>query len=152
MAEEIDQEKLVAAMRSSTQEVFSTMLGMEVTAGEPFMQASKPGPADGVVSLVGLAGNWVGTGSICCTAEFACKICGHMLMSEYASVNQDVLDAMGEVTNMIVGNFKLAMEDYLGPMGLSIPMVIFGHNFTARSVNNTDGRWFRSNARADEWK
>jgi chemotaxis protein CheX len=138
MAQEINQDRVVEAIRSSTHDVFSTMLAMEMTAGAPFMQASKPGPADGVVALIGLAGAWVGTGSICCSAEFACKICGHMLMSEYASVNQDVLDAIGELTNMIVGSFKLEVEDHLGVLGLSIPMVIFGHNFTARSMNSTD--------------
>lgn len=138
MPDELDQQKLVEAIRKATQEVFSTMLNMEVAAGEPFKQAAKPGPADGVVSMIGLAGDWVGTGSVWCGAEFACKISGHMLMSEFASVDQDVLDAMGEVTNMIIGNFKVAVEEYLGPLGLSIPMVIFGHNFTARSVNSAD--------------
>lgn len=45
---------------------------------------------------------------------------------------------MGEVTNMVIGNFKLAVEDYLGPMGMSIPMVIYGRNFTARSLDTAN--------------
>ena len=41
---------------------------------------------------------------------------------------------MGEVCNMILGNVKTMLEEELGPMGLSIPTVIYGRNFTTRSV------------------
>jgi len=36
-------------------------------------------------------------------------------MSEFASVDQGVLDAIGEVTNMIIGNFKNSLESEIGP-------------------------------------
>jgi CheY-specific phosphatase CheX len=39
---------------------------------------------------------------------------------------------------MIIGNFKNALEDDLGPLALSIPVVIFGRNFTARSVHTAE--------------
>ena len=70
---------------------------------------------------MGLAGSWTGAGAIACTAEF-CKISAKLLMSEYSSVNEEVLDAVGEVTNMVIGNFKNSSEDLPGPLGLSIPM------------------------------
>ncbi|HUJ22431.1 MAG TPA: chemotaxis protein CheX [Bryobacteraceae bacterium] len=138
MSEALDESKVIEAIRTSTEEVFSTMLGMQVAAQAPYRQPSKPGPADGVVALIGLAGKWVGNGSICCAPELACKISSGMLMSEFPSVNQEVLDAIGEVTNMVIGNFKLLVESCFGVLGLSIPMVIFGHNFTARSLNTAD--------------
>jgi chemotaxis protein CheX len=56
------------------------------------------------------------------------------LMADYQSVNEDVLDAVAEVTNMIIGNVKTRLEEDLGPMGLSIPTVIFGRNFGSRTV------------------
>ena len=59
-------------------------------------------------------------------------------MTEFASVDQEVLDAVGEVTNMIIGNFKNALENEIGPTALGIPVVIFGHNFTASSVHTAD--------------
>jgi chemotaxis protein CheX len=138
MPEELDQARIVAAIQSATSEVFSTMLAMETTAKEAYHHAGKPEPTNGVVALIGLTGKWMGTGSICCTAELAREISGHLLMAEFASVDQEVLDAIGEVTNMIVGSFKNALEDYLGPMGLSIPVVIFGHNFMASSIHTVD--------------
>ncbi len=138
MPQEVDQAKLVAALRGATDEVFSTMLGLEITPGEAYRQASKLEPANGVVALIGLTGKWVGTGSICCTGEFARKISGHLLMSEFGSIDQEVLDAIGEVANMIVGSFKNALEAEIGMLEMSIPVVVFGHNFTASSVHRAD--------------
>jgi chemotaxis protein CheX len=55
-------------------------------------------------------------------------------MSDCTSVNEEVLDAVGEVANMVIGNFKTMIEEHLGPLGLSIPTVIYGRNFTSRSL------------------
>jgi chemotaxis protein CheX len=56
------------------------------------------------------------------------------MMTEYDAVNDEVLDAVAEITNMIIGNVKTALEERLGPMGLSIPTVIYGRNFSSRAV------------------
>jgi len=135
MSDELDQTRIVTTLSQATVEVFTTMLGMELVEQPAYRQGGKPEPTNGVVTLIGLAGKWVGTGSICCAPEVARKISGQLLMSEFANVDQEVLDAMGEVTNMIIGNFKNSIEDVVGPLGLSIPVVIFGHNFTASSLH-----------------
>jgi chemotaxis protein CheX len=59
-------------------------------------------------------------------------------MSDCEGVNEEVLDAMGEVGNMIVGNVKTALEARLGRLGLSTPTVLFGVNFEARSLGGQD--------------
>lgn len=135
---ELDHGKVVQAICNSTREVFSTMLGMEVEAGESYRQQSVPGANAGVVSLIGLAGDWAGSGGISCSPEFARHISSALLMTEFSSVDEEVLDAVAEVTNMIIGNVKNSLEEDLGPMGLCIPTVIFGRNFTTRSVGNSD--------------
>ena len=126
--------QIVKHTRSATTEVFTTMLGIEVSAGDERTEQSAPAISDGVMAFVGLAGPWSGAGVISCSAAFACQICNGLLMTEIESVNEEVLDAVGEVANMIVGNFKTAAEEYLGPLGLSIPTVIYGRNFTSRSL------------------
>jgi chemotaxis protein CheX len=80
----------------------------------------------------------MGTGSIACSAAFACKISSQLLMAEYSAVDEEVLDAVAEVTNMVVGNVKTLLEEILGPLGLSIPTVIFGRNFTSRSAGTNE--------------
>ena len=134
----IDRDMIQNTLCGATQDVFSTMLGMEIKPGEAYVERNPSASTDGVVSLIGLAGSWSGTGSIACSAELACKICSQLLMAEFPAVNPEVLDALAEVTNMIIGNFKTVVEERLGPMGLSIPTVIFGKNFTTRSVSNEE--------------
>lgn len=139
MGNSIDRDDIVDAITAATTEVFTTMLGMEVDRGDIRVETIPPPPCDGVVSFIGVAGSWVGTGTIQCSADFACKICAALLMMEAPSVNDEVLDAVGEITNMVIGNFKTTIEETLGPLGLSIPTVIFGRNFTARSLGR--GEW-----------
>lgn len=135
----ISRDEVVAAITSATQEVFSTMLALEMKAGEVMTERSvAAAPASGLVSLIGLAGSWSGTGSLACTGTFACTMASSLLACSFESVNEEVLDAVGEVTNMIIGNVKTAIEERVGEMGLSTPTVIFGRNFQTRSARIHD--------------
>jgi CheY-specific phosphatase CheX len=67
----ISQEELVHAIRTATEEVFTTMLTLNITAGEVFVEKEEAVPSSGVVSLIGLAGSWVGSGSLACSAGCA---------------------------------------------------------------------------------
>jgi chemotaxis protein CheX len=136
--ETITQDELVEAVKNATHEVFSTMLNLELVAGGVFVEKQEKTPTSGVVSLIGLAGPWVGTGSLACTAGLACKIASAFLMAEYPAICEDVLDSVAEVTNMIIGNVKTMLENRLGGMGLSTPTVIYGRNFQTRSSKNRE--------------
>jgi chemotaxis protein CheX len=127
-------EDLARRITAATSEVFEMMLGTPAEAGEAHIEESGSGPTEGVVALVGLTGPLVGTGCVSCDADLACRLAGHMLMSEFPSVDCDVLDALGEIANMIIGNIKTSIEDEYGPMWLSVPTVVYGRNFTTRSV------------------
>ena len=129
----------IERIRAATLEVFTTMLGIDLEVGEAHMDVDPAPSAEGVVALIGLAGEWIGTGSLCCSAAFARRIASHMLMIEAAAVDGEVLDAVAEVTNMIIGNVKTSLELKCGPMGMSIPTIIFGKNFSARSAGHE--RW-----------
>lgn len=129
--------ELVAEIRAATDRVFSTMLGMEITPGEPAQESGGPAPAAGVVAFVGLAGRWTGAGMVSCTVPLACRISTRLLLSPFQSLGDEVLDVIGELANMIIGNIKTNLEDTLGPMGLSMPFVIYGRNFTTRSLSRS---------------
>lgn len=126
-------ETLVREINAVTREVFATMLNMHVQSGTPAEEAVASGGQASVVALVGLAGAWSGTGAVSCTAALACRIASHMVLGNFDGVNDEVLDAMGEVANMVVGNIKNNLEVRIGPMGLSVPTVIYGRNFTMRA-------------------
>lgn len=129
---------IVTCITDATANVFSTMLGAEVRRGEATVEKGAPDANDGVVSLIGLAGTWTGAGSVSCSPSMACRVCSVMLMTESSAVNEEVLDAVAELTNMIIGSVKTDLEQHLGPLGLSIPTVVFGRNFRTRSAANAD--------------
>jgi len=134
--EPINGQALAQLVQTATHEVFETMLGMNLSATAGFLEKAPPPPAEGVVSLIGMAGRWVGTGCVSCSGPFACRISSQMLMTPVEAVGEDVLDVMAELTNMIIGNVKTGLEESLGPMGLSIPTVVYGKNFTTRSTGD----------------
>jgi chemotaxis protein CheX len=134
----ISKPEIAAAIGAATIDVFTTMLGLELEAGSTEIGETAGSAQSGVVALLGLAGEWVGTGSLRCDPAFACKMASQLLLSEYDVINDEVLDAVAEVANMIIGNVKTVLEEKLGPMGLSTPTVIYGRNFEARSVGNRE--------------
>lgn len=129
---------IVNSICQSTAQVFSTMLGVEIQQADVSVERGSLKANDGVVSLIGLAGSWAGMGSITCSPVLACRICSQMLMTESSAVDEEVLDAVAELTNMVVGNVKTDLEAELGPLGLSIPTVVFGRNFRTKSAGHAE--------------
>ncbi len=122
------------AIERATKEVFETMLGAEAQR----MEGNKPSePEPGVVSLVGLTGDWSGTGTVSCSPGGARLVAERMLLLELNEgdfINDDVLDAVAELTNMIVGNIKNILSENFGEMAISIPTVIHGRNFKFKNL------------------
>jgi chemotaxis protein CheX len=135
MEQILDTTTIVEMVKTAAHEVLSTMLDMNAEVGEPYKETAPPGSSEGVVSFLGLAGaDFAGTGCLRCGSVFACQLASRFLMAEYDSVNDEVLDAFAELTNMIIGNFKNDLEHRVGPTGLSLPTVIHGRNFSTRSL------------------
>jgi chemotaxis protein CheX len=129
---------IVGCLAHASCNVFATMLGVELRQGEVSVESGTPESNDGVVSLIGLAGTWTGAGSLSCTPALACRVCSQLLMTKNSAVDEDVLDAIAELTNMIIGSVKTDLEQHLGPLGLSIPTVVFGRNFRTRSAGTAE--------------
>jgi chemotaxis protein CheX len=137
--ETVTQQDIEHAVSKAAREVFETMLALPLEIEPSVMRTIiEPETFHGVVALVGVAGSFTGTGHISCSPHFAQKLAGALLMTEYASVNEDVLDAVAEVANMIIGNVKTFFEEKLGPLGLTVPTVIFGRNYQTRSAGVKD--------------
>jgi len=138
-SEALPKTALVEIISAATTEVFTTMLNLPASPGPVHTEpATAIAPHSGIFSLIGLAGSWAGTGCLACSGTLACRLAEHFLMTPFEAVNEEVLDAVGEITNMIIGNVKTALEERVGPMGLSTPTVIYGRNFQTRSARVND--------------
>jgi chemotaxis protein CheX len=135
----VTQQDIEQAIAKASREVFETMLNLPLEIEPSVMKTViEPEAFHGVVALVGVAGAWTGAGHMSCSPHFAEKLAGALLLTEYDSVNEEVLDAVAEVANMIIGNVKTIFEETLGPLGLTVPTVIFGRNYHTRSAGVKD--------------
>lgn len=118
-----------------TKDVFATMLGLEVSEA-PGVGERTPEEREGLVALIGFSGAYTGNCMVNCSRSLACKLASSMLLEEYQAVNGEVMDALGEISNMIFGNVKSDLEEHLGPLQLSLPSVVAGQNLSVRSLAN----------------
>ncbi len=116
----------------STEEIFSTMIPMEIKTDEAFMQDESMIRTD-VMSLVSFTGEHSGIIALFCSKEIALMITSSMMGISATELDRDTKDAIGEVTNMIAGTFKNKVHEKYGAMHLSVPIVIGGADLTISS-------------------
>ncbi len=125
-------DNIVEDIVSCTNEVFSTMIPMEIKADGSFYQKEDMISTD-VISLVSFTGEHSGIIAFFGSKDMAIKITSKMLGMEIAEIDQDVKDAMGELSNMIGGTLKNKVSETFGAMHLSVPIVIAGADMSISS-------------------
>jgi len=116
-------------LERATQEVFEIMLGCQVKPAEP----AAPKPKGGFTAIVGLAGALCGVVTLCCAPQTAGQIAKGML-GDTADSEREVVDALGEMCNMIAGNFKNKLAGTDERCVLSVPSVVSGGEYSLHSM------------------
>ncbi|MBI2688642.1 MAG: chemotaxis protein CheX [Acidobacteria bacterium] len=132
MTTEEMQQLVETTIKRTVENVCETMLGCAAEVGETRLMGHPLQESDGVVALIGMAGPWIGTGALTCKPDLACRLAELFLLTPYEKVNDEVLDAVSELGNMVIGNLKVVIEEHVGPMGLSTPTTIYGASFTTK--------------------
>lgn len=115
------------ALVVSVKEVFSTMMGMDLLFEGNSVDIAASPPFQ-YTSMIGLAGEKSGLVYIYCDDGFAKKLTAAMLGMSDVPDDATILDALGELANLVGGNFKdksVFFKDYQ----LSLPSVIVGSEF-----------------------
>jgi chemotaxis protein CheX len=134
----ISEHELLQLLDVDVSEIFSTMVGMEVSpTSTPIDSVSKF--KDCVTAMVGLAGGYNGLISISTPRKLAMAIASQMLGMEIVEFDDDTTDALGEIANMIGGSFKHHFVKDGLEVRLSTPSVISGEEYvmTAGSLLDT---------------
>jgi chemotaxis protein CheX len=103
--------------------VFSTMLSCSLQRQAPFILGDRDVDFE-ISGCVGLSGKAMGTVVLSLHREVALSAAAAMLGTRPKTIDADVVDAIGELTNMIAGSAKARLEQYA--MSLSLPNVIVG--------------------------
>jgi chemotaxis protein CheX len=123
-----------ATLQMAAQEVFSLMLACTLTVPpEP--------PAEqklDLTGMVGLAGQLCGMLTMRCSLKSGARMASRMLGIEAAETSPEMWDAVGEVCNMIAGNFKNKISGLGDGCMLSVPTVITGGDYSVHSMVNKE--------------
>ena len=115
-------------LNMATTEVFELMLGSHLTTftGEDAILD--------VTSMVGLAGALRGVMSVRCSDKAAALMASKMLGIPLEKGGPEIADAIGEVCNMIAGNFKNKISGLAEGCMLSTPTVITGRDYQMHAL------------------
>jgi chemotaxis protein CheX len=111
------------------EEVFEIMVGCRV---KPTALAGHS-PEREFTAMVGLAGSLCGILTICCGGRTARALAKAMLGAA-AESEAEVGDALGEICNMVAGNFKNKLAGTDDRCMLSVPTVVSGGEYSVHSM------------------
>lgn len=115
--------ELINPFLSAAQNVFSSMLNCTLTRG-PLSLKNDSSPMYEVSGLIGLSGKCRGMVMVSMGSETAMGAAGAMLGARPVDLDGEVLDAIGEITNMIAGAAKTQLEKY--QLSIGLPTVVCG--------------------------
>ena len=108
---------------ASLKHTFHTMLSCEIHLGEMVLKEDNRAQHQ-ISGVIGLSGKAVGTVVVSFSESVALKAASTMLLTQATEINDDVLDAVGELTNMVAGAAKVELEEY--NLMSSLPNVVTG--------------------------
>jgi len=88
-------------------------------------------------AIVGLAGRLCGMLTIRCSSKSGAKIASKMLGVDVDKAVSEIWDALGEICNMVAGNFKNKISGLGDGCMLSVPTVITGGDYRCHSLGNS---------------
>src|SRR5579863_4071465 len=121
-------------LETATREVFELMLSSQLTS-----PSGTEEPGNDVTAMVGLAGQLCGVLSVRCDGKAAALMTSKMLGVPLDKVGPDVSDALGEVCNMVAGNFKNKIAGLAEGCMLSPPTVVTGSDYSLHSLAESPG-------------
>lgn len=112
-------------LETATREVFQLMLETQLERGGDAV----PATGGDLTAMVGLAGQLCGVLSMRCGADSASRMAAKMLGVEAIGADDSIRDAVGEISNMIAGNFKAKVAGLRENCSLSVPTVVSGSDY-----------------------
>jgi chemotaxis protein CheX len=121
----------------ATCDVFRTMMNLRVIAGDVTVEKAQIRRAE-VIGSIGVAGFLTGAISLFLPKSLARRAVAAMLMmdSPEGLADSDLVDAIGELTNMVGGNIKTELFQKAPLFDISVPSVYIGDDLQRRTVTD----------------
>ena len=125
--------KMINPFINATLNVLETMASIKAESGKPYLKKDDVARGD-VSGVIGFTGEKSGTVSVTFDELCILKIVSNMFGEEMKEINNEIADAVGEITNMISGQARKELEEIGNVFQGAIPSVITGKNHKLESV------------------
>ncbi|MDA3903475.1 MAG: chemotaxis protein CheX [Desulfuromusa sp.] len=129
--------KYAQDIAEATQDIFSSMVMLDVTPGEPFKRADSK-LVNSISGIIGLAGEIKGMLAIHLPDKTALAITTAFLGMDVEDIDEDVCDAVGELANMLGGSIKTTFDPGGSKVQLSMPSAIHGEEYAVDCLTNAE--------------
>lgn len=121
----------------ATCDVFRTMMNLRVASGEVTVEKAKIRHAE-VIGSIGVAGFLTGAISVFLPKSLARRAVAAMLMLDSPDqlADGELVDAIGELTNMVGGSIKTELFQKAPLFDISVPSVYIGDDLQRRTVSD----------------
>jgi chemotaxis protein CheX len=128
MSENEIRTEIIRPFLESTLNVLKTMAFIDAKPGKPFLKKDQE-PKGDVTGIIGMASATVsGSMALVFSEATILQIVSSMLSEKFTEVNQDVLDCVGELTNMISGGARAGLAKLNLRFEMAIPSMIQGRH------------------------
>ena len=125
--------KFINAFLEGTVNVLKTMAFVEPKPGKPYIKKDCVASGD-ISGIIGLTGSVKGSLALSFSEACILRIVSNMLGEEITTMNHDINDAVGEITNMVSGVARKILESGGLNITAAIPTVVAGKNHSILHV------------------
>jgi chemotaxis protein CheX len=122
-------EKYIQPFVDVCESVFRDFIGESLITERPHFQDRNDAHDWDVSAVIGLTGEARGAVVISMKKELALKLTGVLTGNEHKELDDEVVDAIGEIINIIAGNAKRGLEESFR-LVISLPTIVRGKGHT----------------------
>ena len=128
-------EKYIQPFVDVCKTVFKEFVGAELVEERPYFADTGAVLEWDISAVIGLTGEARGAVVISMKKDLATKLTGMLTGAEHKTVDDDVVDAIGEIVNIIAGNVKKDLEEAFR-LVISLPTIVQGKEHIIKWPNN----------------
>ena len=125
--------KLINPFLAAAIHVLKTMASVDAKPGKPFLKENDIAIGD-VSAIIGITGAAQGSMALVFTEECIKGVVSSLLGTEFTQLDDEVRDAVGELTNMICGDARRRLAEDGLTLQAGIPTIVGGKGHSVRHV------------------
>jgi len=128
-------EKYIQPFIDVSKSVFKGLLQIELEEDRPYFSDSESISEWDISGIIGLSGEARGAVTISMKTKLALRLTSILTAKEHTQSDDDMVDAVGEIINIIAGNVKQNLEQMF-KLVISLPTVIEGNGHNIKWPHN----------------